>query len=280
MARPGHKQTDPVEPEEANPLNVAINSAARETMTMVREALGRKDVMLAFQPVIQTARPDRPAFYEGFIRVLDGAGRVIPARDFMGTVETTELGRIIDCLSLEMGMQALERQPNLRMAINMSARSIAYPNWMRTLRRGLKASPTAGERLILEISEESAMVMPDIVCVFMQDLQKQGISFALDDFGAGVTSFRYLKQFLFDFIKIDGQFIRGIADSPDNQCMTRALLAIAHEFDMHAVAESVESARDAEVLMAMGMDCMQGYYFGAPSVTPPWKAAREKRRRA
>ncbi len=162
----------------------------------------------------------------------------------------------------------------------MSARSIAYPNWMRTLRRGLKACPTAGERLILEISEESAMVMPDIVTVFMQDLQRQGISFALDDFGAGLTSFRYLKQFLFDFLKIDGQFIRGIADNPDNQCMTRALLAIAHEFDMHAVAESVESARDAEVLVAMGMDCMQGYYYGAPSVTPPWKVPREKRKRA
>ena len=278
MPRPGNAPQDPVEPVDANPLNVASGAAARETMTMVREALQRKDVMLAFQPVIQTARPDRPAFYEGFIRVMDGAGRIIPARDFMGTVETTELGRIIDCLSLEMGLQALARQPKLRMAINMSARSIAYPNWMRTLRRGLKACPTAGERLILEISEESAMVMPDIVTVFMQDLQRQGISFALDDFGAGMTSFRYLRQFLFDFIKIDGQFIRGIATSPDNQCMTRALLAIAHEFDMHAVAESVESGPDAQVLADMGMDCMQGYYFGAPSVTPPWKVSRAKKR--
>lgn len=281
MARASRRESETAaEPAVASPLNVAITAAARETMTMVREALRRKDVMLAFQPVMQTARPGKPAFYEGFIRVLDGGGRVIPARDFMGTVETSELGRIIDCLSLEMGLQALERQPNLRMAINMSARSIAYPNWMRTLRRGLKSCPTAGERLILEISEESAMVMPEIVGVFMQDLQRQGISFALDDFGAGLTSFRALKQFLFDFIKIDGQFIRGIADSPDNQCMTRALLGVAHEFDMHAVAESVESARDAEVLAAMGMDCMQGYYFGAPSVTPPWKVPREKRKRA
>ena len=121
------------------------------------------------------------------------------------------------------------------------------------------------------------MVMPDIVMVFMRDLQKQGISFALDDFGAGMTSFKYLRQFYFDFLKIDGQFIRGIADNPDNQCMTRALLAIAQQFDMFAVAESVETARDAEVLVAMGMDCMQGYYFGAPTVTPPWKAPQAKK---
>lgn len=247
-------------------------------MSMVRRALLRKDAMLAFQPVMQTNGAGKPAFYEGLIRVLDEKGRIIPARDFMAAVETTETGRIIDCLALEMGLQALARAPDLRIAINMSARSIAYPNWMRTLRRGLKACPTAAERLILEISEESAMVMPDIVCVFMRDLQKQGISFALDDFGAGMTSFKYLKQFMFDFIKIDGQFIRGISDSPDNQCLTRALLEIARHFDMFAVAESVETAQEAEILTRMGVDCMQGYYFGAPTVTPPWKIPQEKKR--
>ena len=67
-------------------------------------------------------------------------------------------------------------------------------------------------------------------------------AFALDDFGAGFTSFRYLREFYFDIIKIDGQFIRGISDNPDNQVLTQALLSIAHHFDMFAVAESVESA--------------------------------------
>ncbi len=267
----------PVEPGEASPLNAAIGARDRETMTMVRQALARKDAMLAFQPVVQAGRPDRPAFYEGFIRVLDETRRIIPARDFMGTVETTEIGRIIDCLSLEMGLQALERDKSIRMAINMSARSIAYPNWTRTLRRGLKSCPTAAERLILEISEESVMVMPDIVAVFMQDLQKQGIAFALDDFGAGLTSFRHLRQLLFDFIKIDGQFVRGIAANADNQCMVRALLGVAREFDMYAVAESVESGADADCLAAMGVHCLQGYHFGAPTLTPPWQAARQKK---
>jgi EAL domain-containing protein (putative c-di-GMP-specific phosphodiesterase class I) len=109
-------------------------------------------------------------------------------------------------------------------------------------------------------------------------MQAQGVSFALDDFGAGMTSFRYLRQFYFDFLKIDGQFIRGIADSADNQCMTAALLGIARQFDMYAVAESVENARDAAVLAAMGVHCMQGYFFGAPTVTPPWAAPQAKKR--
>jgi len=271
MSRPQKPTVDPVEPQDSNPLDNAVARRDRETMAMVTGALNRKEVMLAFQPVMQVRSANLPAFYEGFIRVMDETGRVIPAREFMGTVETTEMGRIIDCLSLEMGLDALSRDKTLRLAINMSARSIAYPRWGRILRRGLTACPTAAERLILEISEESAMVMPDIVLMFMTDMQKQGISFALDDFGAGMTSFRYLKQFLFDFIKIDGQFIRGIADNADNQCMTRALVAIAREFDMAVVAESVENVRDAKLLADMGVDCLQGYFFGAPTITPPWK---------
>jgi EAL domain-containing protein (putative c-di-GMP-specific phosphodiesterase class I) len=278
MRIPGKPLRDPLEPEDSSPLNAAISKLDQDTMSMVRHALQKRDVLLAFQPIVRSCKPDRPAFYEGLIRVLDVTGRIIPARDFMGTVETSEEGRLIDCISLEMGLDSLNQDKSLRLAINMSARSIAYPQWMRTLRRGLKKCPTAAERLILEISEESAMIMPDTVEVFMKGLQRHGISFALDDFGAGTTSFKYLRQFYFDFIKIDGQFIRGIAYNADNQCMTAALLSIAQHFDMHAVAESVETARDAMVLQEMGVDCMQGYYFGAPTVTPPWKAQQATKR--
>ncbi len=273
--RPGQTPRDP---SQDSPLSAAVGLRDRETLAMVKRAVERRDVLLAFQPVVQSARPDRPAFYEGLIRLLDETGRIIPARDFIETIETTELGRIVDCLSLDMGLASLKQDPTLRLAINMSARSIAYPRWKHVLRRGLKADATVAERLILEITESSAMVMPDAVSVFMGELQAEGISFALDDFGAGYTSFRYLREFYFDIIKIDGQFIRGIADNPDNQCLTKALLSIARQFDMFAVAESVENARDAAWLTDVGMDCMQGYYFGAPTVTPPWKMPLAKKR--
>jgi EAL domain-containing protein (putative c-di-GMP-specific phosphodiesterase class I) len=138
--------------------------------------------------------------------------------------------------------------------------------------------PTVGERLILEITESSAMLVPEIVTTFMADLQRQGICFALDDFGAGYTAFRYFKEFLFDLVKIDGQFIRGVARDPDNQVLVQALLMIARQFDMFAVAESVEAAEDAEWLMAQGVDCLQGYLFGAPTTMPAWDAGAERRR--
>lgn len=253
-----------------NALAQALLLRDQNTLHMVEAAVKHRQVMLAFQPVVQARRPDRMAFFEGLIRVLDDTGRVIPARDFIGAVEDTLVGRMIDCLALEKGLLALARTPSLRLAINMSARSIGYRPWTRTLDRGLKADPTVAERLILEITESSAMMVPEIVTGFMTELQRKGIAFALDDFGAGFTALRHFKQFQFDILKIDGQFIRDIHADPDNQVLTEAILSIARQFDMFTVAENVEKAEDVAILTAMGVDCLQGYFFGAPTVTPPW----------
>ncbi|MBD3679705.1 MAG: EAL domain-containing protein [Rhodobacteraceae bacterium] len=250
----------------------------RETLDMVKDALRRRNVVLAYQPIVNAARPDRPAFYEGLLRVLDPSGRIIPARDFIGAVETHETGRILDCLALELGLAALADNPTLRIAINMSARSIGYARWNAVLEEGLSRDPTTAERLILEITESSAMLMPEIVTAFMADLQGRGIAFALDDFGAGYTAFRYFKEFDFDFVKIDGQFIRGIPHSPDNQVLTRALVSIARHFGMFTIAESVETADEAAFLTALGVDCLQGYHFGAPTIEPVWAEGKTQRR--
>ena len=255
----------------ASPLDYAIDQQSRITLPAVRLAVERGNGVLAYQPVVQAGRHERPAFYEGLIRIIDETGRIVPLRDFMPVAETTELGRRIDCLSLSLGLKTLQDEPGLRLSINMSARSIGYPDWIATLRNGLAANPCVAERLILEITESSAMEMPDDVHHFMREVQGYGISMALDDFGAGYTSFRYLRDFCFDMIKIDGRFIRDIAGQPDNQVLARALQSIAHHFDMFTIAESVETAEDAAFLIDMGIDCMQGYYFGAPTIVPPWR---------
>jgi len=277
MSKAEHLPNLAVEDGLDNPPAAAVSDRDRDTIAMVRNALERRDVLLAFQPVVQSKENGEVAFYEGLIRVLDEDGRVIPARDFMDSVETMELGRLLDCLALEMGLIALAEAPDLRLAVNMSARSIGYPRWLKTLNDGLDRDPTVAERLILEITESSAMVMPDLVTDFMRDLQARGIAFSLDDFGAGTTALRYLREFYFDILKIDGQFIRGIADNVDNQVLAAAMIAIARHFDMFTVAESVETAQDAAWLAAAGIDCMQGYAFGAPSLVPPWREGREKR---
>lgn len=258
--------------EFSSPLDFAVDQQSRMTMAAVRRAVQRGDAVLAYQPVVQADGPNRVAFHEGLIRIIDETGRIVPLRDFMPLAETTELGRQIDCLALQLGLQTLAESPALRLSINMSARSIGYSAWLRILREGIGRDGSIAERLVLEITESSAMGLPGVVGPFMRELQARGVSFALDDFGAGYTSFRYLRDFCFDMIKIDGQFIREIARERDNQVLARALQSIAHHFDMFTIAESVETADDAAFLIEMGVDCLQGYYFGAPTIVPPWRA--------
>ena len=101
------------------------------TLTMVRAAIDAKRLRLAYQPVVLARDAAQVAFHEGLIRVLDPTGRIIPARDFIQAVEAHEMGREIDCAALAMGLDALGRHPDLRLSVNMSARSIGWPRWMR-----------------------------------------------------------------------------------------------------------------------------------------------------
>lgn len=258
-------------PEGADsPLNAAVAGRDRSTLDMVGEAVRHNQTVLAYQPVMQAMAPHGVAFYEGYIRVLDPTGRVIPAREFMHVVEDKEIGREMDCLALQHGLKALEKYSQIRLSVNMSARSIGYQRWNKVLERFLKRDSTLGERLVLEITEASAMAAPELVTDFMGRMQQHGIAFALDNFGASTTAIGHFRQFFFDAVKIDGQFVRGIHASHDNQSVVRALIGIAKQFDMFIVAESVESPADAEFLVDNGVDCLQGYLFGAPSVTPPW----------
>ncbi|WP_300036516.1 EAL domain-containing protein [uncultured Roseobacter sp.] len=253
-------------------LSFSPSCENRETLEMVARAIRQKQVLLAYQPIMQARDQTCVAMYEGLIRVLDDSGRIIPAGDFMGAVEDHEMGRQLDTLALGLGLRTLHENPDLRLAINMSARSIGYTAWDRTLEQWLSRNELIAERLVLEITESSAITVPERVAGFMHSLQLRGISFAMDDFGAGYTALRYFRDFDFDIVKIDGQFAQGIAQNPDNQVITSALVSIARQFDMLTVAEFVENEEDADMLTSLGVDCLQGYHFGAAITQPHWLA--------
>ncbi|SFK83978.1 EAL domain-containing protein [Shimia haliotis] len=256
--------------EQRNPLTYAVSSRDSSTLDMVRDAIRHKQVMLAFQPVVQSGKTKHAAYFEGLLRVLDETGRIIPAKDFIDAIEDSELGRQLDGLALELGLETLAAQPNLRLSINMSARSIGYAPWMQTLQKGLARGATVPERLILEISEKSVTQVPDIVRGFMEDLQIKGISFGLDDYGSGLSSLRIFRDFDFDIVKLDGGFSHNIANDSANQVLAGAVAAIAERFDMISVASRIESPADAQTMQELGFDCLQGFAFGAPTVSPPW----------
>ncbi len=126
---------------ENTPLSFAVASRDSETLDMVDHAVRSRNVKLAYQPVVQALAPTKPAFFEGLIRVMDETGRTIPAREFIDQIETHEIGRIIDCLALDLGLGALAVDPDLKLSINMSARSIGYKRWLTTLEQGIAQTP-------------------------------------------------------------------------------------------------------------------------------------------
>lgn len=264
-----HRRADEMR-NHASPVAWAAALQADDSIAMVEAALAARRVRLAFQPVVQARNTARVLFHEGFVRILDDTGRAIPARDFIDAVETTELGRRIDAAVLDLGLARLRAHRDLRLSVNMSARSIGWAPFTRSLSRALNADRSLGPRLILEISEASAMLMPDLLTAFMDDTRLSGVTFALDDFGSAFTSFRHLRDFCFDMVKVDGAFIRGIARDPDNQAVVRALVGVARSFEMAAVAEAVETAEEAAMLAQLGVSAMQGLLFGQPTVAPDW----------
>lgn len=249
-----------------DPLHYAMASRDADVMTLVRDALAAGRARLAFHPIVTADDEPRVAFYEGLVRLMDDAGRIIPAAHFMPLVEETDLGRQIDCITLDLALKLLKEKPALRLSVNLSARSIGDGEWRRILDRGLRDRAGLGDRLIFEISETSAMLLPEIVTRFMAEMQPRGVAFALDGFGAGFTAFRHLKDFFFDLVKIDKSFVWGIDTDPDNQVLAEALMTVAQQFEMFAIADGVETAEEAAFLKQIGVDCLQGYFYGVPTL--------------
>lgn len=258
-----------------DPLSVATSERDRSIVENVRRALENEKAFLLYQPVVDARRTGRVAFYEGLIRTMDDTGRVIPAKDFIEQVEDKAEGRMIDCLALKLGLQTLAQREDIRLSINMSARSIGFPRWMDTFRDFVARYPHAAERLIVEITESSAMAAPESTQAFMESLQDKGVAFAMDDFGAGFTSLKHLRDLNFDVVKFDRGFITDIDRDPDNQACIMALQTLATHFDMFTVAEGIERPKEAETLARFGVDCFQGYLYGAPAALPE----REERAR-
>lgn len=254
----------PFEQVASDPLFYANASRDTDMPSLVSDALNAGRTQLAFQPVAVANKQKDITFYECLARIRDGEGRLLSAAQFMGDIEEAGLGRDIDAKSLDLALNELQRNPNMRLSVNVSARSLADGNWRRTLEAGLLSQSNLRDRLIFEIGENSAMQLHEVVIRFMREMRPRGIAFALDGFGAGFTSFRYLRDFFFDIVKIDKGFAHNIAQNPDNQVLAEALITVAKQFEMFVVADGIETAEDARFFELAGVDCLQGYFVGRP----------------
>ncbi len=235
----------------------------------VQTALKSDRVIFAFQPVVD-ARDYSIDHYECLLRLRREDGSLVVAGAFLPVVEQSGLMRQLDRRALDLAIEELTRHGEVRLALNISGLTAADRSWLRSLNAALKGRPDVARRLTIEITETVALEDIEETARFVAAVRDLGCRVALDDFGAGYTSFRNLKALAVDCVKIDGSFVRGLADNVDNQLFIRTLLSLAEGFGLSTVAECVETAAEATHLARRGVRYLQGYYFGAPSIDRPW----------
>jgi len=250
-----------------NPTAVA---QAREDLRAGAEAamsaIDAERLTIAFQPVVRAVGGPVIAFHECLVRIRDKDGALVPARRFMPAVERLGLAPLIDRQVLGLAMAELRQQRSARLSINIFPQTMQDLPWLLRFEELVGAHPDCAERLIIEVTETAAMLEPERTRAFMDRLRSTGVAFALDDFGVGHTSFRQLREFRFDMLKIDGSFIADIARNADNRFFVRMLAQIAERFDMMTIAEFVQGPAEARILADLGIGFFQGYHYGKPGL--------------
>lgn len=256
-----------------SPLGHVEEANFRATPEAVEKAVNSGRTALAFQPIMLASDAKTPLFYEGLIRLIDDSYRVIPARDFIYEVERTETGRRIDLEMLKRGLRTLAKTPGLHLSLNVSARSIGYAPWTHKLHATLRKQPDLAKRLTIEISEQSAMQLPEITQRFVNDMRAKGLRFLLDEFGADVSSFQHLAGLDVDMLKIDGRIVRGLTTSQSNRAIIASMIALAHNLGKRVIATQVETGEQLKWLQQAGVDAVQGYLLGMPTLNPTWQSS-------
>ena len=234
---------------------------------------GLKDgrVLLAFQPIVD-AQTHAVDHYECLLRLRRRDGQVVSAGQFVPLVEQSGLMRQVDRRALELAVEELCGHPRVRLAVNISGHTAADRGWLRMLTGMVRGMPEIAERLTVEITETVALQDIEDTARFVAKLRDLGCRVALDDFGAGYTSFRNLKALDVDCVKIDGSFVKGLSENIDNQLFVRTLLGLAEGLGLKTVAECVETPADAALLARRGVRYLQGWHFGKPVIERPWFA--------
>lgn len=235
------------------------NAEAMLWRQRLRESLGTGRLLFHGQPILDL-RGGEVHHYELLVRMrLDGE-LVLPG-DFLPYAEETELIRDLDLWAVEEGMRLGARIP---VAINLSARSLGSRGLLSAIERRLASEAALARNLIFEITETAAAENMQGARELVGELSKMGCGVALDDFGTGYGSFTYLRHLPVTQLKIDTEFIRGIARDPADRRVVESMVDVARNFEMTTVAEGVEDEATLALLGELGIDLAQGYFVGRP----------------
>jgi diguanylate cyclase (GGDEF)-like protein len=258
-------------------FSVYSKSPQRETarlrlMTIADEvvaALNDDRLVFAYQPIV-SAGTRLPIHHECLLRMVRLDGTVATAGQFIPAAEQLGLVRLVDRHALEMTVAQLHAHPKVTLAVNVSGTTAGDPSWLQSFVNFVRANHQVAERIIVELTETAALHAFEESSRFISNLRDMGCRVAIDDFGAGYTSFRNLQMLRVDMVKIDGSYVKGLETSPDNQIFVRTLVELARNFRLKTVAEWVGSDAEADLLESFGVDYFQGFHFGEPILQPDW----------
>jgi diguanylate cyclase (GGDEF)-like protein len=231
----------------------------------VLKALNDKRLVLARQPIVH-ASTRSVAFNEGLLRMIAesgeiiSAGTVIPAFERIGRIE------ILDQCVLQLALDDLTAEPALELSINISVPTLRTETWLNMLSSALVRDASIAPRLIVELTESQAIDDIGATRQVFSTLKALGVRTAIDDFGAGYTSFKHLRGLDVDLLKIDGAFICNLGLSKDDSFFVRTLVDLAQHLGIDTVAEWVRDEESANRLASWGVTYLQGDYLAAAEI--------------
>ncbi|MGF1759004.1 EAL domain-containing protein [Photobacterium sagamiensis] len=235
----------------------------------IHKALAEKRFELYAQQIAPMACGSQKQHYEILVRMRNSDGSMVSPGLFIPAAERYNLAHLIDRYVVQEVIAWLRANPDavaqLEMcSINLSGQSMGNRDFVNFLIEKIRTSGLPTEKLCLEITETAAIGnMSEAIQLFTQ-LKALGCLISLDDFGSGLSSFGYLKRMPVDIIKIDGMFVRDIADDEMDFAMVKAINELAKKMGKQTVAEFVENEAILTRLQSLGVDYAQGYYFGKP----------------
>ena len=252
---------------------VNASRLTRDYAEKLRVSLREGRVIPYYQSIFD-CRTGEPFAYETLARIIEPDGRTLSAGTFIDTIEKYGLGRDLDRTIIAQAMHAARARldadkPPFRIFINLSAQEIqgrGILGYAEQLCTELGIPPNV---IVFEILERDAISDMEKIRLFLSTLRKKGFRFALDDFGSGYNSFHYLRELTFDYVKIDGAFVKNIVRSKVDRTLVHNLTRLCQELGILTIAEFVESEDILQALRGMGVDYAQGFHLGMPAPQMP-----------
>lgn len=240
----------------------------RDQAETLRSALHEGRIVPFYQPIID-CRTGEIFAYETLARLCQPNGETISAGMFIETLEKYGLGRELDRVIINTALRALKERIDqgdhtTKLFVNLSAQEIQGRGVLGFAENLCQEIGIPPSHLVFEILERDAIGDMTHMRKFLTELRKKGFSFALDDFGSGYNSFHYLRELRFDFVKLDGAFVRNILNSKIDYALVKNLSRLCQDLGILMVAEFIESKEIMEAIQDMGIEYAQGYHLGMP----------------